>query len=553
MNRKYVSAAILLVLLVLFALHQKISVQATDVQQECNGHPSSLAVGMTAQVTGLSRLYPQASHDNMIIKLDSGTIVSIIGGPICERDLWWQVSDGTNTGWLVEVGYHGPRWLEPTTATAPVVPPTQGQEGNPPAQNNQPPAQVGVAQSCNSFETYLFVGATAVTSGSPRLYPQARSDSMIRRLSSGTNLSIISGPICDWSHGTAGNLWWQVSDGSDTGWIVEVNYHGVRYLELSGGTNTGGAPQVPAQPQPTAVPTRQPSSSGSSGSGSGSSTTNSCRSAKGLVVGDIVIISDETSAPARVRSGPSTNDPIITNIPIRTLVSLIGGPSCGSGYVWWETQYDNKTGWTAEINLIRNGDPLPGGTGNNNSGGSAGEGQSNPSNPPEAVVTESTYVNVQQKASGQGHTWLRNDDWSSSLYYRTVTTYDQNSANSNYRIRTITVDYYTEPHVIDVFCIVHASVILRDQNGNVLLEAKKSSVEFTGIENDQMRFDQVIFTEVGASAQISTQFIWRCGGSQEAVDQLKEDYDSGRINSPEYHQSRLTSGFRLNQENLAIP
>lgn len=102
--------------------------------------------------------------------------------------------------------------------------------------------------------------------------------------------------------------------------------------------------------QPTSVPSNN-------GGGNGSS----CSTTKNLSIGAIAVTTDD----ARLRQSFSTSQAVLVTIPEHSMITMIGGPSCGDGYVWWESQYGGHTGWVAEINLIRNGDPYPGGNGGN--------------------------------------------------------------------------------------------------------------------------------------------------------------------------------------------
>ncbi|MCD8527021.1 SH3 domain-containing protein, partial [Candidatus Woesebacteria bacterium] len=106
----------------------------------------------------------------------------------------------------------------------------------------------------------------------------------------------------------------------------------------------------------------------------------SCNSLTRLGVGDIAVVSDATPDPLPLRSGPSTSNAILVQIPIRTQVTIISGPFCDGRLVWWETQYRGSTGWAAEVNgynaynLIPNGQPLPGSGSNSSSSSSSSIG-----------------------------------------------------------------------------------------------------------------------------------------------------------------------------------
>ncbi len=57
------------------------------------------------------------------------------------------------------------------------------------------------------------------------------------------------------------------------------------------------------------------------------------------------------SAPNRLRSAPATNAEQLTLIQPGRTFDVIGGPSCGQNYVWWQVVYNGQTGWTVEGQL----------------------------------------------------------------------------------------------------------------------------------------------------------------------------------------------------------
>jgi len=134
--------------------------------------------------------------------------------------------------------------------------------------------------------------------------------------------------------------------------------------------------------------------SSSSNAGSGSSgnsnpiggTIVGCNFLSRLAVGDVAVVADATPDPAPLRSGPSTSNQNLVNVPVRTALTIIGGPSCDGNLVWWETQYDGQTGWIAEINgynifnLVPNGHSTSSGTADNRVGGGSSSGGSSGNN-----------------------------------------------------------------------------------------------------------------------------------------------------------------------------
>ncbi|MBZ0278234.1 MAG: SH3 domain-containing protein [Anaerolineae bacterium] len=54
--------------------------------------------------------------------------------------------------------------------------------------------------------------------------------------------------------------------------------------------------------------------------------------------------------PNRVRSTPSLYANVVGYIPAGGTFSIIGGPQCASGILWWQVNYNGLVGWTAEGN-----------------------------------------------------------------------------------------------------------------------------------------------------------------------------------------------------------
>lgn len=150
---------------------------------------------------------------------------------------------------------------------------------------------------------------------------------------------------------------------------------------------TNNQPGQTAQSNPDSQVTTNSGGSTSGNSSSNGSSSNSggqgqsCNSLSRLSVGQIAVVSDATPDPLPLRSGPSSSNRNLVNVPVRTQLTIIGGPSCSGNLVWWETQYSGQTGWVAEVNgynnynLIPNGEPLPGGN-NSNSGNSSSNNSS---------------------------------------------------------------------------------------------------------------------------------------------------------------------------------
>ena len=70
-----------------------------------------------------------------------------------------------------------------------------------------------------------------------------------------------------------------------------------------------------------------------------------------LQAGDQARVSQATTTPNRVRSGPSQADDMIATIHPGTVVTLIEGPVCADGLIFWRVENEaipGGTGWTAE-------------------------------------------------------------------------------------------------------------------------------------------------------------------------------------------------------------
>ena len=51
--------------------------------------------------------------------------------------------------------------------------------------------------------------------------------------------------------------------------------------------------------------------------------------------------------PNKMRSAPTLAGAQIGNIPGEGVFSVIGGPQCADGFLWWQVNYQGTTGWTA--------------------------------------------------------------------------------------------------------------------------------------------------------------------------------------------------------------
>lgn len=384
------SGFVLIVAVFLLGLGVK-SFNSPAFAQSCE-HPVNVSIGSTAQIKTygwILRAEPGLGDGDF--ELPRNAQVQILDGPVCEDGInFWYVTYNGVSGWYPETSVHGN--VELTVLGGQPVPPVHAPSNNTTSSNTYP--QPDNSPNSEFCEIRMGVDQEAAPSGTRfNFWIEARTASGaalgIRAVRFGTGDVVLGelgatsmqgswdssgrgpGGVTFWAEATTGN--WP------TGCRAEMNVQ-VRPDNSRGPASTDWADncrQIGCNGQSGGV-TNPPASY---------PTTNTCNSQKGLVVGDIVVISDATPGAARLRSGPSTDNQVVTEIPVRTAITLIGGPQCGSGYVWWETQYSGSTGWTAEVNVIKNGDPLPGGS---SGGGSTNNPPAPSNNPSQAVVPTSS-------------------------------------------------------------------------------------------------------------------------------------------------------------------
>lgn len=158
-------------------------------------------------------------------------------------------------------------------------------------------------------------------------------------LAAGTQVTVIGGAVC-----SDGIRWYNVGTNGWQGYVAEIIGSNRVYLLVPNG--------LPLGPDANRWENGEEEATSSSCSGGRSR----------LQVGDIALVSDATADPLPLRSGPATSNTVLVQIPIRTQLTIIGGPVCDGRLVWWETQYAGYTGWAAEINGYNNRNLLPNGT-----------------------------------------------------------------------------------------------------------------------------------------------------------------------------------------------
>ncbi len=190
------------------------------------------------------------------------------------------------------------------------------------------PTQAQTSDCKGAPPTQLSVGVRAavlpVSEGLPVVAVRLRSDAglkgrILSELQSGAQMIVLSGPVCQDSY-----LWWQVQlDNGAQGWVAE-----------------GSAQNYFIDPIPSIVthcadvpPTR-------------------------FVVGARGQVRPArpgtTPNVARIRDTATTDGKILLNLPEKTSFTVIDGPVCFGGYLWWKVKVDQGvTGWLAEGDSTR--------------------------------------------------------------------------------------------------------------------------------------------------------------------------------------------------------
>ncbi len=85
--------------------------------------------------------------------------------------------------------------------------------------------------------------------------------------------------------------------------------------------------------------------------------TTQCPLPTRLNVGMTARVSAENGIPNRMRATAGTSGTYITDIPPGGQFLITGGPTCANGFVWWQVNYNNTAGWTAEGQVDAAGSP----------------------------------------------------------------------------------------------------------------------------------------------------------------------------------------------------
>jgi uncharacterized protein YgiM (DUF1202 family) len=75
----------------------------------------------------------------------------------------------------------------------------------------------------------------------------------------------------------------------------------------------------------------------------------------GFPIGSSVVVNSNN---VNIRSGPGTGNPVIDQLSTGATAQVIGGPSAGNGYTWYQIQYQTSlTGWIAGMYLSLSSGP----------------------------------------------------------------------------------------------------------------------------------------------------------------------------------------------------
>lgn|GEM_PF-1042036 len=218
----------------------------------------------------------------------------------------------------------------------------------------------------NAPATHLAVGMTAqVTpprsgqSGSSSVRVRAQpgtAGSVTTTLQSGVTFTIVAGPQCVNNY-----LWWQIDvPGALSGWVAEGDASGYFIQPVTTTPTTA--------PLPTSTPAVQATAAIANTIVSTTNAVNTPNSPAVPVVvpvncpnapstnfavglqGEVRKAQAGTPNSVRVRDSASTSGKVLTNLPESTPFTVIGGPQCVSGFVWWQikTNAGDISGWVAE-------------------------------------------------------------------------------------------------------------------------------------------------------------------------------------------------------------
>lgn len=236
-----------------------------------------------------------------------------------------------------------------TTDAQTPAPPAQGTPSSPPGSGGGGEGSSPSSNTCPNLPARLVVGQRGRNIVDGRGNTNVRGNpggSVLFSITEGEEFDVIGGPICLTADSSNLIRWFEINiAGRGTGWAAEAINTGYVLEPVNGSS---------------------PSGEGTPNSGNPSQICSGNLSR--LDVGMTAMVNDATPDPVNVRSGPGINFGRIDQLEVRSEVSIVAGPECADGWIWWFVQYSNTSGWIAEVDSrgLYNLVPVSGGAGNAN-------------------------------------------------------------------------------------------------------------------------------------------------------------------------------------------
>ncbi len=266
-------------------------VPAVSAQTACyGGLTPRLQIGGQGQVTpGLPntlRSQPYVGSDSVILgQIPAGGIFTVLSGPNCYGGLnWWQVNYNGQVGWTPEGSQYGIYWVQPVSSSGGCMP---------------MPSRLIAGQYGRVLPTLPNM---------LRSQPYIGYDSqVVGQVPVGALVQVIAGPNC------SNNMtWWLVNYNGVNGWTAE-GQAGSYWLE-------------PYGPVGTPIPV--------------------CTSRQQLLIGYTGFVTP--GIPNNLRAQASLRAAVLASMAAGESFTVLSGPVCSDGQVWWQVNYRGKVGWTVE-------------------------------------------------------------------------------------------------------------------------------------------------------------------------------------------------------------
>lgn len=165
----------------------------------------------------------------------------------------------------------------------------------------------------------VITGASATVTGAFRLnvrnLPTAINSTVLTKINRNETYAVVGR--------NARRTWWQINVNGIVGWVNGS------YVTVTNSSN------VPVTDGTVPLPTTTP-------------VVTSCVGAPAprLVVGRAGRVTP--GLPNNLRAQPDSNSVLLGQIPSNGAFSVLSGPTCASGYYWWQVSYNGLVGWTPE-------------------------------------------------------------------------------------------------------------------------------------------------------------------------------------------------------------